>query len=47
MSKWNLSPVAAIEGTGEEVEYVPSCGSEAMYFKVSVKLTTDNDNSVE
>ena len=39
---WDSSPVATIEGTGEEVEYVPSCGCAVMYFKVSVKLSENN-----
>ena len=39
---WGSSPVATLEGTGEEVEYVPPCGSAAMYFKVSVKLSESN-----
>lgn len=39
---WDASPVATVEGTGEKVEYVPSCGGAAMYFKVSVKLSENN-----
>lgn len=39
---WDSSPVATLEGTGEEVEYVPPCGSAAMYFKVSVKMSEIN-----
>ena len=39
---WDSSPVATIEGTGELVEYVPPGVSATMFFRVSVKLTTDN-----
>lgn len=39
---WSASPVVTIEGMGEEVEYVPSVGSAAMYFKVSVELSENN-----
>lgn len=44
---WDSSPVATIEGTGEEVEYVPSVGCAAMYFKVSVKLSENNQGKGE
>ena len=39
---WDSSPVATIEGTGELVEYVPLGVSAMMFFRVSVKLITDN-----
>lgn len=44
---WDSSPVATIEGTGEEVGYVPSVGCAAMYFKVSVKLSENNQGKGE
>ena len=44
---WDSSPVVTIEGTGEEVGYVPSVGCAAMYFKVSVKLSENNQGKGE
>ncbi|MGN0826397.1 MAG: hypothetical protein ACI4QD_00490 [Kiritimatiellia bacterium] len=36
---WSESPVAEIDGTGAEIEYVPPQGNAAMFFKVSVRLS--------
>lgn len=38
---WSKDPVAEIEGTGEEVEYVPPQDKTAMFYKVSVRLSDD------
>ena len=44
---WDSSSVATVEGTGEEVEYVPPRGNSAMYFKVTVKLAGDKQERTE
>ena len=36
---WSDKPVAEIEGTGEEIEYVPTQGNASMFFKVTVRLS--------
>ena len=36
---WSDKPVAEIEGTGEEIEYVPPQGNASMFFKVAVRLS--------
>ena len=38
---WNEKPAAEIEGTGEEIEYIPPQGNASMFFKVSVRLSDD------
>ena len=39
---WPSEPVVELEGTGEEIQYVPGRKSAAQFYKVTVRLT-DND----
>ncbi|MDY5953948.1 MAG: hypothetical protein SPK06_00760 [Kiritimatiellia bacterium] len=38
---WSESPVAEIDGTGAEIEYVPPQGNASMFFKVTVRLSNN------
>ena len=38
---WPTEPVAELSGTGEMLEYVPTPGPVAQFFKVSVRLTAE------